>query len=160
MACFWILLTVYFGKQEFFVLFFFNWRIIALQYCVGFCHTTTLIGHKYTYVPFLLSLSPNFHPIPLLQVVAEHWVELPVLYSKFPLANHFTRGNACFSPTLSICPTVCFPCCVRSLFSMSVSLLLPCKQIHQYHFSRLHIYALLHEICFSLLTYFTLYNRL
>ena len=28
--------------------FFFNWRIIALQYCVGFCHITAWISHKYT----------------------------------------------------------------------------------------------------------------
>ena len=36
-----------------------------------------------------------------------------------------------------------------SLFSMSESLLLPCEQIPQYHFSRFHIYALIYDICFS-----------
>ena len=30
--------------------FFFNWKIIALQYCVGLCHTSTWISHRYTYV--------------------------------------------------------------------------------------------------------------
>ena len=35
--------------------FIFDWRIIALQYCVGFCHTATWISHKYTYVPSLLN---------------------------------------------------------------------------------------------------------
>ena len=35
-------------------LFIFNWRIIALQYCVGFCQTSIWVNHKYTYVtPFL-----------------------------------------------------------------------------------------------------------
>ena len=34
-------------------LFIFNWRIIALQYCVGFCHTSMCISHGYTYVHFL-----------------------------------------------------------------------------------------------------------
>ena len=29
----------------FLVLFIFNWRIVALQYCVGFCHTSTWISH-------------------------------------------------------------------------------------------------------------------
>ena len=36
------------------------------------------------------------------------------------------------------------------LFSTSVSLFLPCKQVHLYHFSRFHIYALPYDICFSL----------
>ena len=37
-----------------------------------------------------------------------------------------------------------------SLFSMSASLFLPCKQVHLYHFSRFHIYVLIYSICFSL----------
>jgi len=39
--------------------FIFNWRIIALQYCVGFCHTTTWISRKHTRIPTLLSLPPH-----------------------------------------------------------------------------------------------------
>ena len=39
-------------------LFYFNWRIIALLYCVGFRHTSTWISHRYTYVPSLLSFPP------------------------------------------------------------------------------------------------------
>ena len=50
----------------------------------------------------------------------------------------------CFNASLSICPNLSFPCCVHSLFSMSESLFLPCKQIPQYHFSRFHIYALIY----------------
>ena len=42
----------------FFLIFMFNWRIVALQYCVGFCHTT-IIRYKYTYIPFLWSLPPS-----------------------------------------------------------------------------------------------------
>ena len=34
--------------------------------------------------------------------------------------------------------------------AMSVSLLLPCKQIHQYHLSGFHIFLLIYDICFSL----------
>ena len=33
------------------VLFFFNWRLITLQYCSGFCHTLTWISHGCTCVP-------------------------------------------------------------------------------------------------------------
>ena len=36
-----------------------------------------------------------------------------------------------------------------SLFSVSASPLLPCKDVHQYHLSRFHIYALIYDICFS-----------
>ena len=32
------------------------------------------------------------------------------------------------------------------LFSTSVSLFLPCKPVHLYHFSRFHIYALIYDI--------------
>ena len=36
------------------------------------------------------------------------------------------------------------------LFSTSVSLFLPCKPVHLYHFSRLNVHALIYDICFSL----------
>ena len=67
----WFILTdpVFFLSPTHFIfkiLFIFNWRIIALQYHVGFCHTTTWISHRYTYVPSLLSLPPTSLPIPCL----------------------------------------------------------------------------------------------
>ena len=40
-------------------LFIFNWRIIVLQYSVGFCKISTCISHKYRYVPSLLNLCPT-----------------------------------------------------------------------------------------------------
>ena len=40
----------------------FNWRIISLQYCVDFCHTTMWFSHRYTYVPSLFNLPPFSHP--------------------------------------------------------------------------------------------------
>ena len=43
-------------------LFLFNWRIIALQCCVGFCHTSTWLCHRYTYVLSLLNLPPPPSP--------------------------------------------------------------------------------------------------
>ena len=43
--------------------------------------------------PVLLKLPPISHPVPSPQVVTEHWVELPVSHSKFPLALYFTYGN-------------------------------------------------------------------
>ena len=35
---------------------------ITLQYCVGFCFTTTWISHKYAYVPSVLRLPPTPSP--------------------------------------------------------------------------------------------------
>ena len=32
---------------------FISWRLIILQYCSGFCHTLTWIGHGFTCVPHL-----------------------------------------------------------------------------------------------------------
>ena len=44
------------------ILFFFNWRLITLQYCGGFCHTLTWISHRCTCVPH-----PEPHPSGLSQ---------------------------------------------------------------------------------------------
>ena len=41
---------------------FFNWRIIALQYCVGFYQTSTWISHRFTYIPS--HIPPTSFPIP------------------------------------------------------------------------------------------------
>ena len=40
--------------------FFFNWRLITLQYCGGFCHTSTWISHRCMCVPH----PDPPHPIP------------------------------------------------------------------------------------------------
>ena len=77
------------GKLELraaeFFFFFFNWRIIALQCRVGFCHTATWISLNYAYVPSFLSLPRFPHPTPLGHHRAPHWApcaieQLPVSY--------------------------------------------------------------------------------
>ena len=50
------------------------------------------ISHKYTYILFLLSLSPN-PPFPPAQVITEHQAGFPVLYSNFPLAIFSTHDS-------------------------------------------------------------------
>ena len=50
----------FFGK-----LIYFNWRLITLQYCSGFCHTLTWISHGCTCVPhpeLLPHPYPQDHP--------------------------------------------------------------------------------------------------
>ena len=129
--------------------FFFNWRIIALQCCVGFCHTIAWIIHKYTYITSLLGLPPS-PAIPPLQLVSLHWFELPVLCN-VPLALCFTEGSTYVLMLHSqFIPPSPSPTVSTNLFSMSASLFLPCPYAHQSHFPRFHVYALIYNICFSL----------
>ena len=41
-----------------FQLIYIGWRVITLQYCDGFCHTSTWIDHRYTCIP------PSWSPLP------------------------------------------------------------------------------------------------
>ena len=93
---------------------------------------------------------PGSLHIPPLYVGTEHWIELLVSHSKFPLAIYFTYGNVYASKLFSQLITL-FPSCTvsTSLFSMSASPLLPCKYNHQYHLFRFHTHALLYNICLS-----------
>ena len=134
-----------------FFLFFFNlcicnWRMIAAQYCVAFCRTLAWISHRYTYVPSLWRLPPR--PTPLGCHRALGWALRHTAVCT--LAVYSTYGDTGFSVTLSIHPALSFPHCVTSVFSMSVSPLLSCKQAHQDHLSRFHIHVLIYSICFSL----------
>ena len=90
------------------------------------------------------------HP-PLPQLVTEHWVELPLSHSKYPMAICFTYGKVYVSVLLSqFVPPSPSHTISTSLFSMSGFPLLPCKYVHQYHFSRIHAHVLIYNICLSL----------
>ena len=107
--------------------FIFNWRIITLQSCVGFCHTTTWISKKYTYVCSFLNLPPTPNSTATLSVFTGHQVELPVLH-KFPPASCFTYGDVYFSQCSSLTSSYPDgPLESISVFSMLASLFLPCK---------------------------------
>ena len=65
------------------------------------------------------------------------------------------------NPNLSFLLPLLFPSGAHSFFSKFVSLCLLFKQDHLYHFYRLHIYALICDICFFfILIYFILYDIL
>ena len=101
--------------------FFFNWRIIALQYCLGFCHTSTWISYRYTYVPSLLNLPST--PLGCHRAPGLSSQQIPTSYL------FYIQWCVCFNVTLSICPTSPSPTVSPSLFFMSASPLLPCKWI-------------------------------
>ena len=109
---------------------YFYWRIIALQNFVVFCQTSTWISHRYMYIYiYPLPLEPPSclppHPTPLGWYQAPLWVSWAI--QQIPV-GYFTYGNVSFHVTLSIRLTLSSPLPLSiSLFSMSVSPLLPCK---------------------------------
>ena len=90
-------------------LFIFNW-IIALQQCIGFCHTPAWISRKYTLCRLPLESPSDLRPHPT-----------PLGYHRAPDSSslcHTTHSHwlsllhmvmLCFSATLSIHPTLSFP---------------------------------------------------
>ena len=63
----------------------FNWRVIALQYLSWFLPYNNVNQLSPTYVPSLLTSHPSRF--------SQYCIEIPVLYSNFPLAICFTYGN-------------------------------------------------------------------
>ena len=86
--------------------------------------------------PSATQLPPN--PIPL---------GCPSSYIKFALVIYFTYGNIHVSMLFShIIPPLPSPTESKSLFFISVSLLLSHIQGHHYHLSKFHIYVLIYCI--------------
>ena len=80
---------------------------------------TQLYIHIYPHISSLLRLPPIL-PIPHLQVVTKHRVDLPVLCGCFPLAIYFTFGSIYKSMPLShFVPAYASPS--------------PCPQVHSLH---------------------------
>ena len=73
-------------------LFNFNWRIITLQYCDSFCHTSTWISRTYTYVPSLLNCPLISLLLPPLWVVTEHQLWILYIIQQIP-TGFFTYGT-------------------------------------------------------------------
>ena len=90
-----------------------NWRIIALQCCVGSAvqQSKAVIGVHTS----PLSLTSLPHPTPSPQVVTEIKVELPVLYIyKLPTSHLlYMWWYVCLIVNLSVHHTLSFHCCVH-----------------------------------------------
>ena len=138
----------------------FNWRLITLQYCHGFClhwHESAMGVHVSPSWTPLPPPSPS-HPSGSSQCTGP---EHPVSCIEPRLAICFTYDNIHVSmPFSQIIPPSSSPTESKRLFYTSVSLLL--SHIHGYHYYlfKFHIYALVYRMVFFFLSYFTLYNRL
>ena len=116
--------------------------VSAAQQCE--CEQCQLCVTIHTVPPEPVSYHP--HPIPLCYHRASRWgfhvrQQLPTIY--------FTHGNVYMSVLTH--PMLPPPYMFRSPFSMSASLFLPRKLVHQYHFfSRSYISVSIYDIFFSL----------
>ena len=109
--------------------FFFNWRVIALQYCAGFCHTSAWFSHRYTWFsplsPEGTSPTPS-HPARLSQSTVlssrcytanSHLSILHMVMYMFP----YYSLNSSNSPLLPLCLqfcslSLCLHCCPADRF--------------------------------------------
>ena len=112
-----------------------NWKLITLQYCGGFSHTSKWISHGGTCVPPSKTLLPPAslpHPSGLLQSTS---FECPASCIKLALVIYFTYGNIHVSMLVShiVSPSP-FPTESKSLYFTSVSFLLSFMSGHCYHF--------------------------
>ena len=111
----------------FFLINYFSWRLITLQYCGGFCHTLTWISHGCTCFPHPEPPFPHpspSHPSGSSQSTSP---KHPVSCIEPGLAIYFTYVNIRVSMLFSqIIPSSPSPTEPKSLFFTSVSLLLSC----------------------------------
>ena len=92
-----------YGKSMYLLSFFFNWRLIALQYCFGFCYTLAWISYGYIYIYPLPLEPPAPHPTLLGCLRPRVWV--PWVTQQIPTGCLFYVWYwKRFHATLSICP--------------------------------------------------------
>ena len=124
---------------------YFNWRLIALQYCIGSAthqHESATGVHVF---PILNPLPPPFpyHPSGSCQCTSP---KHPVSCIEPGLVIHFLYDIHVSMIFLQIIPPSPSPTESKRLFYTSVSLLLSYIQGYHYHLSKFHIYALVYCI--------------
>ena len=137
-----------------------NWRLITLQYCIGFAI------HQYEsatgiHVFPILKPPPTTLPVPSLRVIPVHQPQAScILHQTWTGDSFLIWYYTCFNAILPIIPPLPSATEFKRLFYTSVSLLLSCIQSYHYCLSKFHIYALVYCIGVFLSSLFTLYNRL
>ena len=123
---------------------YFNWRLIALQYCIGFAihqHESATGVHVFP----ILNPPPTSLPVPSLWVIPVHQPQASCILHRTWTGNLFLilYMFQCHSPKSSPSPS---PTESKRLFYTSVSLLLSRIQFYCYHLSKFHICALVYCI--------------
>ena len=125
---------------------YFNWRLIALQYCIGFAihqHESATGVHVFPILNPSLS-SPQYDPSGSSQCTSP---KHPVSCIEPGLAIRFIYDiihvSMPFSQIIQPSPS---PTESKRLFYTSVSLLLSRIQGYRYHLSKFHIYVLVYHI--------------
>ena len=125
---------------------YFDWRLITLQYCIGFAipqHESATGVHVF----LILNPPPISLPIPSLWVIPVHQPQASSIMHQTWTGNSFHIWYyTCFNAILHIIPPSPSPTESKSLFYTSVSLLLSHIQSYHYHLSKFHIYALVYCI--------------
>ena len=138
----WILF-IYFLKFKF---IYFNWRLITLQYCIGFAihqHESAMGVHVFP----ILKPPPNSLPVPSLWVIPVHQPQASCILHRTWTGDSFLIWYCtCFNAILPNHPPSPSPTESKRLFYTSVSLLLSRIQGYCYHLSKFHIYALVYCI--------------
>ena len=134
------------SRNIFFFKIYFNWRLITLQYCVGFgihSHESATGVHVFP----IMNLPPTSLPTHLSGSSQCSSPEHPVSCIEPGLAIYFTYDNVHVSMLFfRIMPPLPSPTESKSLFFTSVSLSLSCIQGHCYNLSKFHTYALIYCI--------------
>ena len=128
-------------------LIYFNWRLITLQYCIGFAihqHETTTGIHVFP----LLNTPPTSLPVPSLWVISVHQPQATSIIHWTWTGNSFhTWYYTCFNAILPNHPTLSLSHrAQKTVLYTSVSLLLSCILGYHYHLSKFHIYVLVYCI--------------
>ena len=93
----WYAFLFYFFAWKLSFYLFYCWGKIALYCCISFSCTTKCISYMYTYIASVMSLPPSLLPSSHLTILghprAASWAELPVPYSRFPLATGFIHDS-------------------------------------------------------------------
>ena len=101
---------------------YFHWRT-ALQYCVGFYHTSALISIRYTSVTSLLSLPPTSGGNPIFLSKSSftcHWLQDPIIQG-----THHSQTSASPAAAHPFCAPVHCQEVIRPCAPRHTSILLP-----------------------------------